>query len=544
MLKGYRVLAVAACVALAACETDLPSGGGSDFAPIGYAEPLSESEFEALTPAQQYQVANKLLGTMYKAIPVEDFLDLSKSLGNPELRTSNSRANFLREVREALNTDLSNTEVNSVQQTVLNGSKYSYTGGDDPPSAKEEPLAFIHETPLSRDSFIRWMAHFLANTIMFSPAEEMESTFNTDVRRTYKLLMDGLSAGNSVRQIIRAQLPSLQRWRVARTPENVGIEGFELYLGLFDTIEDAKRVGIACQDFYLLDADNGYLLETSNMVNTQPQIILREDRNNDGTPETGGYFITTCNDFYDVLAGHPLIIPRACEVVINYLMAERPLDDRLSMCQSIAGSGATTFEDIFKGILFSEQYLLHTERPRSFEETLMPTMHALKWDSRQNSGSSVGTQVWRNMASNTNNRLYMGNMGWNTMTLKIGRTPNVPLDPLGFANYHKAVREELLLNDNSFEGNNSIPGLLNVDGVLRPEIQSLSPQNYVHFLFLTALQRPATSQEIDGLAPLLAPHIQTVNSQQSVINGRHDDISDIVLDYISRLSEFYYFKRV
>jgi hypothetical protein len=123
--------------------------------------------------------------------------------------------------------------------------------------------------------------------------------------------MDGLTANNSVRQIIRSQLPSLQRWRVARTPENVGIEGFELYLGLFDTIDDAKNVGIACQDFYLLDADNGYLLETSNLVNTEPQIILQEDRDGDGIRETGGYFITTCNDFYDVLAGHPLVIPRA-----------------------------------------------------------------------------------------------------------------------------------------------------------------------------------------------------------------------------------------
>jgi hypothetical protein len=533
MFKGYRILAVAASLLLAACDSDLPSE--SEFLVFGYAAPLSESEFEALSPEQQYQVANKLLGTMYKGIPVEDFLDLSGDLSDPDLKTPNSEANFLRDVRDTLETDLNNGEVHDIEQRVLNSSRYNFSGGDDSPSAKEEPLAFIQETPLSRDSFIRWMAHFLANTILFSPAEEMESSFNADVRRTYDLLVEGLSAGHSVRQIIRSQLPSLQRWRVARTPENVGIEGFELYLGLFETIQDSKKVGIACQNFYLTDADDGYELVETDQINTDPQLILREN-------DTGGYYITTCDDFYDILAGHPLVIPRTCEVIANYLMAERTLDDRLAMCESLTNSGATTFEDLFKGILFSEEYLLHTERPKGFEETFMTALNTLKWDSRQNPGSVVGDQIWENMASDVNSQLHMGNMDWNTMTLKIGRLPNVPLDTLAFANYHKAVREGLFLNDGSFEGgNNSIPGLFNnSDGSLRDDIQSLDAEDFVHFLFLSVLHRPASNTEISGLMPLIA---SSINNGQVTL-GQHDNISDIVLDYISRLSEFYYFKRV
>jgi hypothetical protein len=170
----------------------------------------------------------------------------------------------------------------------------------------------------------------------------------------------------------------------------------------------------------------------------------------------------------------------------------------------------------------------------------------LKWDAFQSQGSSVGNQVWRNMASNINSRLYMGNMGWNTMTLKIGRTPNVPVDPLGFANYHKALREELLMADGSFEGGgNFIAGLFNnEDGSLRTEIQGLDAENFVHFLFLSVLQRPASSTEMGGLMPLITPSLETVNGVERVRDGQHDNISDIVLDYISRLSEFYYFKRV
>jgi hypothetical protein len=544
MFKGYRVLAVAASLLLAACDADLP--GESEFLVSGYAEPLSESKFEALSPEQQYQVVNKLLGTIYKGMPVDEYLDLSSGLSNPELKTPNSTANTLRDLRDTLETDLNNGDVYDIDQTILNSSRYDFSGGDDSPSAKEEPLAYIHESPVSRTSFVRWMAHFLANTIMFSPAEEMESTFNSDVRRTYTLLVEGINAGHSVRQIIRSQLPSLQRWRVARTPENVGIEGFELYLGLFETIQDSKKVGIACQNFYLTDADDDYRLVTTDQINTDPQLILRQDSNNDGTPDTGGYFITTCDDFYDVIAGHALTIPRTCEVIINYLMAERTLDDRLAMCESLSNSGATTFEDIFKSILFSEQYLLHTERPKGFEEVLMPALNTLKWDSRQNPGSQVGNQIWENMASDGNSQLYMGNMSWNTMTLKIGRLPNVPLDTLGFANYHKAVREGFLLNDGSFEGgNNSISGLFNnANGSLRGDIASLNAEDFVHFLFLSVLHRSASNVEIDGLMPLITTHLQTVGSEQRVINGRHDDISDVVLDYISRLSEFYYFKRV
>lgn len=539
MFKGYRVLAVAACALLVACETDLPSEGGSDFTPTGYAEPLSESQFEALSPEQQYQVANKLLGTMYKGLPVEDFLDLSENLSDPELKTPNSGADFLQEVRDALNTNLSVQEINSVQQALL--SNYDFSDNERP---KEEPLALIYESPLSRTSFVHWMAHFLANTIMFSPAEEMESTDIFDAQNTYKRLVNGLTQNHSVRQIIRSHLPSLQRWRVARTPENTGIEGFELYLGLFETIEDSKKVGTACQDFYLTGEDQDYLLTSTNIVNTEPQVILQEDRDNDGTPETGGYFITSCDDFYDVLAGHPLIIPRACAVISSYLMAERTPEDRLAMCDSIANSGATTFEDIFKGILFSEQYLLHTERPKGFEEAFVSSMHRLKWSVAANSGS-VGRGVWNNMAADEFNRLYMGAMGWNTMTLKIGRAPEVPLDALSFANYHKAVREDLLMNDSSYEGRNSVAGLIyEGDGsTVRPEIASLSAQNYLHFLFLTALQRPATDEETTTLMTLLQ-NLGHISAQQQINSGRHDNIAQVVFDYASRLAEFYYFKSI
>lgn len=563
--KIYPLLILGATVAvLQACDPGLPSDSATeDFAPTGYAEPLSNGDYAALTDVQKYQVANKLMATMYKGIPVDEFFDLSAGLSNP--RINNEYENFLSQAREALNTDLSNEEVQTVQASI-NGldennnpdpdrAKYRFSESE---RSKEEPLALIQEYPLSRHSFVAWMAHFLANTIMFSPAEEMESTNLQDVQNNYKRLVNGLTERSSVRQIIRSHLPSVQRWRVARTPENAGIEGFELYLGLFETKEDSARVGTACKDLYLTDEDDGYELASTNFGNVEPQVILQEDADNDGVPDSGGFYITTCDDFYNVLSGHPLVMPRACEVIANYLMAERSLDDRLALCESIVNSGAVTFEDIFKGIMFSREYLLSTERPKSFEEAFMSALNVLRWDPRNNSGE-VDEQIWRNMATSTFRRLYMRNMGWDTMTLKIGRTPDVPLDALSFANYHKAIREQLLINDNSYQGDiRNIDGVdVVVDGlfftadtemnpIVKPDIAALTPTDFLHFLFLSVLQRPASDVEVTELLTIIdnSGHLQTDNGQQTVREFRQDDIARIVFDYASRLPEFYYFKQI
>lgn len=565
LTKIYPLLIVGATAAiLQACDPGLPSDSATgDFSPTGFAAPLSNSEYDALSAVEKYQVASKLMGAMYKGIPVDEFFDLSVGLTSP--RISSDFENYIQGVRNALNQDLSNEQVRSVQVSI-NGldennnpdpdrAKYRFSDSQRP---KEEPLALIYEYPLSRHSFVAWMAHFLANTIMFSPAEEMESTNLQDVQNTYKRLVTGLTERSSVRQIIRSHLPSVQRWRVARTPENTGIEGFELYLGLFETKEDSVRVGTACKDLYLTDEDDGYELASTNFGNTEPQVILQEDTNNDGIPDSGGFFITTCDDFYNVLSGHPLVMPRACEVIASYLMAERSLDDRLALCESIVSSGAVTFEDIFKGILFSREYLLNTERPKGFEEAFISTLDTLRWHPLNNSGE-VDDQVWRNMATNSFRRLYMRNMGWDTMTLKIGRTPDVPLDALSFANYHKAMREQLLINDSSFEGR-----IHNIDGtdilaeglfytadtdmnlIVKPEIAALTPTDFLHFLFLSVLQRQAGNAEANELLTIIGNngHLENDNGQLSVREFRQDDIARIVFDYASRLPEFYYFKQI
>ncbi len=561
-------------VYLAACDSGLPSDGNSEtFTPAGFAEPLSSAEYDNMSPMEQYQVSTKLMATMFRGIPVEDFFAISSPMSDPLLLDNSPYT--LDAIKSALNTELSNEQVRTVQVSIdgldennnpdEDLAKYIFSGEDRP---KEEPLALIKEFPLSRNFFIAWMAQFLSNTIMFSPAEEMESTNIRDVQNTYRRLSNGLTQDLGVRQIIRSHLPSVQRWRVSRTPENTGIEAFELYLGLFETAEDSVRVGTACKDFFLTDEDDGYELASNNFPNTEPQVILQEDTDGDEVGDSGGFFITSCEDFYNVISGHPLVIPRACAVIVNYLMAESSTDDRLAMCESIASSGASTFEDIFTGIIYSREYLIDTERPKGFEENFMSMLDALKWNPLANTGE-VDEQIWRNMSTRDFRRIYMPAMGWATMELKIGRTPNVPTDALSFANYHKAIREELLTRDDSYEGRvRNINGEdVYVEGLfydvddemnLQPregfERLRQFPSEFIHFMFLTALQRPATQTEVTDLMTILDNTFNTQlfdhddNSSTDPITvirtNNLDNSAGIILDYISRLPEFYYLKTV
>ncbi len=162
------------------------------------------------------------------------------------------------------------------------------------------------------------------------------------------------------------------------------------------------------------------------------------------------------------------------------------------------------------------------------------------------------------MVTSTGNRLYLGNKGWDAMTLKIGRLPDVPMDALSFANYHKSIREQLLINERVYDGQKlDIPGLIykgegvTGDDNVREVVAQLSLRDYIDFLFLNTVQRKASAVEVDGLLTILeadghlvmdSDDVQIV--RPSATNTRHNDIAEITFDYISRLPELYYFKAV
>jgi len=545
-LKLSFVIAVA--VTIAACDPGLPESDPG-FQAGGTAIALSQAEFNSLPAEQQYMVANKLLGTMFRGVAVEDFFDMNAGMEN--LRPADGA--FLFRTRNNLSTDLSNAQV-LVYDTIIDG--LDVDGNPDPANAKyrfdtdsnsrnnerakQLPLARIKEYPISRDMFVHWMAYVLINTIMFSPAEEMESTDYTDVQNMYRFLVLKLKEGATIRQIVRANLSTLARWRVSRSPENHALEAFELYLGLFETDEDSYRGGIACKDLYLTNEDDGYLLRRTDFPNTVPQLIL------------GSSYITTCDDLYEVIAGHSLLIPRVVEVIINYFVELRGDNRgyRQSLISSIVGSNPQTFEDIFTAMLFSREYLLNIERPKSFEENLMPLLDSLKWHPGENAGE-VDEQIFRRMTEFSNEQLYMRGMGWASMKYKIGRIPDVPLDGLSYANYHKAMREEFLMNRGFYDPSSNNEGFIyDANRDLKTFIETMSLDDFIDFLFMGILQRKADASEKTDLADVFATGVTgnhlTTNAQGDTVvrSGRFDEVAQITFDYVTRLPEFYYFRSV
>ena len=548
-MRSKLSLIIAVSLVVLGCDPGLPEGG-SEFAAGGSAAALSQAEFNTLPAEQRYMVANKLMATMFRGVAVEDFFNLDAGMANLQLNSNT----FLADTQNALKTSMTPEDV-LAHDTIIDG--LDEEGNPDPDNAKylfdtdsntrnnerakQLPLARIKEYPISRDMFVHWMAYVLINTIMFSPAEEMESTDYTDVQNMYRFLVTHLEDGTPIRQVIRSNLSTLARWRVSRSPENHALEAYELYLGLFETEEDSYRGGIACKDLYLTNEDDGYLIRRTDFPNTTPQLVLQNN------------YVTTCNDLYEVIAGHPLLIPRVVEVLYNYFVELRPdnLEQRRNFINSVANSNPETFEDIFMAILFSREYLMNTERPKSFEENLMPLLDALKWTPDENAGE-VDEQIFRRMTEFSNEQIYMDGMGWATMKYKIGRLPDVPLDGLSFANYHKSMRQELLMVRGFYDpsGNGNENFLYDENGDVKRFVEDMSLGGFIDYMFLSALQRRASAEEMTDLVAVYETgttgnHLTTDNDGVSIVrDGRYDEVAQITFDYISRLPEFYYFRSV
>jgi hypothetical protein len=590
-------LVIATLMALSACKPSSPqnNAGGQNGSALSYSFTLTQKEFDALSADGQFVVANKVLSTMYRGIPADEFFDLTQGLNTPVVQYSN----FIERTQAALKTPLKPSEVKALNRDIFGVEDDVETEGvDESVEARftsidnNEPhqifMARAHTYPLSENQMVQWMSFFLANTIMFSPAREMDSTNTQDIDRVLGYLNGALTDGASMREVVRGWLHNLTRWRVSRSPENHALEMFELYLGIFnDTPEEQQNTingGKACSEWYLTDNDADYQ--------------LLKDNTQDGISEpvkVFGQYIYDCDDLYGVVAGHPLFVPRMVEVISNYFLDGMSAQKKQKVVQDIVATNPETFQDVFIAIMFSKAFLLESERPKSFEENAFNFLHAMHWTPRSNSGDLGRDVLDRLYDTSRNDNVGVHQMGWSAMDYKIGRTPFLPMDVLSFATYHKAIRESVLLNNRAFDGRNHpeesdfteassprqppfkiVNGGFYIAGTenLKPELEKLTAAEFVDFVFLTALGRRATSVELAAF--LLEGGPDTKDESEIVIDENRDylreyenengemvlslrrgtggsdelyeywadDFAEIMLDYISRLPEFYYYKSV
>ena len=553
-MKALKLILLTLSVAVIGCSPDNPS---DDLPPndlfqnsvTGKAAPLTSSEFNALTPEQQYRIANKLLGTMFRGVSVHDFFDLSNGIDNLTVRDPN----FLNTVAVSLITPLPTIDDVAPNQLSIDdykdkigilGTSNSLFNISELAEGAPQEVALAHTTqlPLSSDSYHNWVAYILANTILFSPAEEIDSTSALDTTAVYNRLVDQLDAGTDIGSMILAHEKSPQNWRRFRSPEDNTREMIEIYLGLFvpepdpdDTEENAVvNASIACQDLYLSDGEDGlpiYQLVSNGNYNTE-QVAIPLGTDSNGNPITP--YVTSCDEFYNVVASNARAVPRMISTIVETLMLDRSGADRAAMIQSISEAGPTTFQEVFAAIIFSKEYLLYTERAKSFEENFYNLAGRLKYELPAN--HFVDTASCSNNNGCANVRTFLGNMNWPSMTNKLGRLAGVPLDTLSFAHYHRGFRESMVIDSNDYR-----TGLIDSPDTVQPDLEdenasvvadtvisSMSAEDFLDYLFLTMLERRPDADEINTFT-------NTIGFSNSAASAR------LILDYISRLPEQYYF---
>lgn len=473
--------------------------------------PLSSDEFNRLHPLQQYAVSNNLLATLYQGAPVQQFFNLSTGTRNLTLRPG---ARTVDAIRQALATPLPDPA-----PYLARANAYTYFTEPAPTVNTRyystQPLvlppAALFELPLSRDRYHRWMAYVLMNSILFSPALELDSVRSPAVASVYERLVRMMGEGRTMRDIVYEHMNSPPNWERFRSPEDNTREMLEIFLARFIDAE-VPLAATACRNWSVTHNANGIssIVRGAN-ANTVPQQLL-------------GTSVISCEDFYRALVNHADLVPTLATVLVNQFFANATLETKRRLIADIVAANPSTFDAMFSLILFSRAYLLGTARARNVEESFFGLAHRLGWTPALNFFETL-TDV-RNPESASVTLLRMGQ---GSMLYKLGRSPRAPTDTLNFSLHHKLVRELLLLNrlDSATDANGGWAVTTLLDD---PAVAALSGDDFIDYLFLSTVLRHSQPSELTALNQIIRARNYTTNRTAKAM---------LVFDYLSRLPELY-----
>ncbi len=503
-MQNTRILLILILMCLpVACGSGGGSGSDDSDNSVGPLQPqeslerLSDEDYNALTEEDKFGVSNKVMGALYKGVAPAEFFDMGAGVAALALQTNE---NYVSKIEN----DLSKP-VNETPYRNLIAQKYEF-------DEKQEPiqyqLALLYEIPLSKNYFELWMAYQLSNTILFSPAVELDSVVYEDGQRVFERLVTMIRQGNSMREIVYAHMISQENWRRFRSPEDNTREMMEIFLKRFIDAE-VPLASMACKNWSLKEKDDEYLLVIGDEKNTEPVEIL------DTT-------VVECTQFYQAVADHADLIPTVAATLVDIFFFGYLPADKARIVDDLVEDDPTTFNEIFQNIIFSKEFLLNVERPKQFEEVFLSLADRVDWYANESFFKNL------NRESDSTSFPSLNNMKQAALTYKLGRQRSVPLDTLSFAFYHQAVREKLLVDRKGNPDNNR-------DGGWQEsfiEVQ-LAQDDFINYLFLAVLSRNAGQQELDELNTIIA-------DQGFEGDDRKMQQAMIVLDYLSRLSELYH----
>ncbi len=482
---------------------------------------LTNAEFNALNKSQKLQVADKLLSTLFFGYPLK------------ALQEKIDSGNFIDTVKNGL--DEETTDKAWLENYILDEDKFTQYDRWNEPQAITILSRFYAMKNLDSYFFKNWVAYILTQTIMFSPAYELESTHTPNISRVYNRLVTMLGVDSGMRYIAYVHMMSEDNWRRFRSPEDNGREMMEI----FTLDQDDKHVPIAGQALknWKLNTDSD-TLEVSLNQNTQPLQLF-------------GTTIYNGDDFYRELAKSDAFTKGVTKRLVDFFFPETSDTKKQQIADTIVASKPETWQDILLQIVFSEEYLLHTHRAKSAEETFYSLAKKMNYKHRKSTIAYF--------------KEGLEEMHQATMKYKLGKLKRVPLDTLSFAYYHKYIREQVLLRRSNPEKTDDFSAwdrqgwsddfIANDNFNLDSNNDITSLNTFVNYLFKATIAREATNEELK----LFRDHMiesrdgkqlfrdefnlfSTYDDIQKQTKRREEhkrNIAFIVLDYISRLDITY-----
>ncbi len=491
-------------------------------------EQLSSSEFDAMSEPKKLLVANKLLNTLFFGYPLR------------VVKAKISSGGFIDDLRSDLNSD--KTDKGWLEEYILDDTVFrQYKSEWYTPQTIAILSRFYAMKDLDSYFLHNWIAYILTQTIMFSPAYELESTHTPNVSGVYNRLVSMLENENGMRFITYVHMMSEDNWRRFRSPEDNGREMLEIYL--LDTMDShVPLAGKALKNWKLnTDSDT---LEIGLNQNTHELKVL--------TSYFGGEKVITGEDYYRELVKSDRFISGTTRRLVDFFFPEKSDTQKAGIAGTIVSSHPETWQDILLQIVFSKEYLLHNSRPQSAEETFFSLTRKIHYRHRRSTFYEL--------------KLRLEDMHQASMKYKLGKIERVPLDSLSFAQYHKFIRERVLTKYTTSRYDNDMdswghdgwqPEFVAAFNFAHDEDDHMATlRSFVDYLFESTIGRKADNREHAMFKDHMIKKDEDGNfvfrwsfnvfyanddpDRQSRYREEHRrNIASVVLDYISRLDETY-----
>lgn len=479
---------------------------------------LTDQEFNALSLTDRRKVADTLLSSLFYGYPADI------------LKQKITSRDFLCSVRKGLFEKTNNMVW--VEEEIRDDTRFYHS--EWAINEVYDILArFYAMEDLDQNYLYNWIAYILTQTIMFSPAYELDSSHYPNVASVYNWLVLDLDDDLGMRYSTYLHMASSDNWRRFRSPEDNGREMLEIYTYDFDDANVPKSA--TCLQNWYLDEDADTLVVGLNQ-NTIPQALF------DTT-------VTTGFDFYRELVKSQGFINGTVRRLVEFFFTDRPEVIKNQITSTIVSSNPETWQDILLQIVFSKEYLLHTTRVKSAEELFYSTIKKLDYKHYRYSFYYFANAL--------------EDMNQASMKYKLGKLERTPLDTLSFAEYHKFMREMILVRSVCGEFEETTYDEWNTFGWRPPllgddrfsyieEDPEASLTSFVSYLFNFMLHRDPLPAELE----MFKQYMLTVDRTDYLWSYRlwyidelgcysmRENAAEDVLDYMSRLTEFYTFQEV